>query len=212
MGQENLVTQHRIPILAMLTIGKGVERDKKKAQYYAARKGNVFARYNLGIREMKLKHAIWRGILNTSWFQWDLEMMALKLSMQQKTIMPKLYELTHHAYLSIRSRVLIGTKLLQSVIDSNIMNGTCQLSIKNQDTKEGREWNFSYPKFILKIVRGRQSLQIIEGKCLTFAVVLLYLVRWIFTLFQFQFNQGKIEKQQYYCSRKWSIRGWVSCY
>jgi len=32
----------------------------------AARKGNVFARYNLGIREMKLKHAIWRGILNTS--------------------------------------------------------------------------------------------------------------------------------------------------
>ena len=198
MGQENLVTQHRIPILAMLTIGKGVERDKKKAQYYAARKGNVFARYNLGIREMKLKHAIWRGIQNTSWFQWDLEMMALKLSMQQKTIMPKLYELTHHAYLSIRSRVLIGTKLLQSVIDSNIMNGTCQLSIKNQDTKEGREWNFSYPKFILKIVRGRQSLQIIEGKCLTFAVVLLYLVQWIFTLFQFQFqfNQGKIEKQQ----------------
>jgi len=66
MGQENLVTQHRIPILAMLTIGKGVERDKKKAQYYAARKGNVFARCNLGIREMKLKHAIWRGILNTS--------------------------------------------------------------------------------------------------------------------------------------------------
>lgn len=196
MGQENLVTQHRIPILAMLTIGKGVERDKKKAQYYAARKGNVFARYNLGIREMKLKHAIWRGIQNTSWFQWDLEMMALKLSMQQKTIMPKLYELTHHAYLSIRSRVLIGTKLLQSVIDSNIMNGTCQLSIKNQDTKEGREWNFSYPKFILKIVRGRQSLQIIEGKCLTFAVVLLYLVQWFFTLFQFQFNQGKIEKQQ----------------
>ena len=42
----------------------------------AARKGNVFARYNLGIREMK---CIWRGILNTSWFQWDLEMMALKL-------------------------------------------------------------------------------------------------------------------------------------
>jgi len=36
MGQENLVTQHRIPILAMLTIGKGVERDKKKAQYYCA--------------------------------------------------------------------------------------------------------------------------------------------------------------------------------
>ena len=66
-------------------------------------------------------------------------MMALKLSMQQKTIMPKLYELTHHAYLSMRSRVLIGTKLLQSVIDSNIMNGTCQLSIKNQDTKEGSE-------------------------------------------------------------------------
>jgi len=164
----------------------------------AARKGNVFARYNLGIREMKLKHAIWRGILNTSWFQWDLEMMALKLSMQQKTIMPKLYELTHHAYLSMRSRVLIGTKLLQSAIDSNIMNGTCQLSIKNQDTKEGREWNFSHPKFFLKIVRGRQSLQIIEGKCLTFAVVLLYLVQWIFTLFQFQFqfNQGKIEKQQ----------------
>jgi len=162
----------------------------------AARKGNVFARYNLGIREMKLKHAIWRGIQNTSWFQWDLEMMALKLSMQQKTIMPKLYELTHHAYLSMRSRVLIGTKLLQSVIDSKIMNGTCQLSIKNQDTKEGREWNFSHPKFFLKIVRGRQSLQIIEGKCLTFAVVLLYLVQWFFTLFQFQFNQGKIEKQQ----------------